>query len=150
LFFELEYLLFLPFKLKGIPLIICGTKVMKLVNEVPLNLTGTVFEITRNLLNFTRNEKLLNLTEIMFEITINHFNIIRNGETFDLIRIAVESTGNNVIITLSTAINLIEVQEVSKRTGFSLHISKLKHFYQQTYICIIHYTKLFGLCLISH
>jgi hypothetical protein len=64
-------------------------------------------------------------------------------------RIAVESTGNHVIITLSTAINLIEVQEVSKRTGFSLHISKLKHFYQQTYFCI-RYTKLFGLCLILH
>jgi hypothetical protein len=41
---------FLPFKLKGIPLIISGTPVMKLINEVPLNLTGTdVFEITGNL-----------------------------------------------------------------------------------------------------
>jgi hypothetical protein len=45
---------------------------MKL-NEVPLDLTGTVLGITGNLLNFTRNEKSLNLTEIkMFEITINH------------------------------------------------------------------------------
>jgi hypothetical protein len=49
---------------------------MKLINEVPLNLTGTVFAITGNLLNFTKNEKSLNLTEIMFEITIKHFNII--------------------------------------------------------------------------
>jgi hypothetical protein len=49
---------------------------MKLINEVPLNLTGTVFAITGNLLNFTKNEKSLNLTEIMFEITLNHFNII--------------------------------------------------------------------------
>jgi hypothetical protein len=56
---------------------------MKLINEVPLNLTGTAFGITGNLLNSTRNEKSLNLTEIMFEITINHFNIIRKGGTFD-------------------------------------------------------------------
>jgi hypothetical protein len=38
---------FLPFKFKGIPVIINGTPVMKLINEV--NLTGTVFEIIRNL-----------------------------------------------------------------------------------------------------
>jgi hypothetical protein len=56
---------------------------MKLINEVPLNLTGTVFGITGHLLDFTRNEKSLNLTENIFETTINHFNIIRNGETFD-------------------------------------------------------------------
>jgi hypothetical protein len=90
LFFELEYLLFLPFKLKGITLIISGTPVMKLINEVPLNLTGTVFEITGNFLNFTTNEKSQNLTEIMFEITINHFIIIRNGETFDSIRLELQ------------------------------------------------------------
>jgi hypothetical protein len=47
-----------------------------------------------------------------------------------------ESTGSHVIFTLSTAINLIEVQKVSKRTGFSEHISKLKHFYQQTFLCV--------------
>jgi hypothetical protein len=34
---------------------------MKLINEVPLNLTGTAFGISENLLNFTRNEKSLNL-----------------------------------------------------------------------------------------
>jgi hypothetical protein len=40
---------FLPFKFKGIPLIISGTPVMKLIKEVPLNFTGTVFEMTGNL-----------------------------------------------------------------------------------------------------
>jgi hypothetical protein len=40
---------FLPFKFKGISLIISDTPVMKLINEAPLNLTGTVFEITGNL-----------------------------------------------------------------------------------------------------
>jgi hypothetical protein len=34
-----------------------------------------------------------------------------------------------VFITLSTAINLNENQELYKITGFSLKISKLKHFY---------------------
>jgi hypothetical protein len=82
-FFNWSTFRFLPFKFKDIPLIISGTPVMKLINEVPLNWTGTVFGITGNLLIFTRNEKSLNLTEIMIEITINHFNIIRNGETFD-------------------------------------------------------------------
>jgi hypothetical protein len=75
---------FFPFKLKSIPLIISGTQVMKLLKEVPLNLTRTVFGITGNLLNFTRNKKSLNLTEIIFEIYyLKHFNIIRNGEAFD-------------------------------------------------------------------
>jgi hypothetical protein len=40
----------------GVPLIIRGTQVMKSINEVPLNLTGTVFGITGNLLNFTTNK----------------------------------------------------------------------------------------------
>jgi hypothetical protein len=46
---------------------------MKLINEVALNLTGTVCGITENLLNFTRNEKSLDLPKIMFEITIKPF-----------------------------------------------------------------------------
>jgi hypothetical protein len=73
------------FHLNSKVFIISGTPVIKLINQVPLNLTGTVFCISGKLLNFTRNEKSLNLTENLFEITINHFYIIRNGETFDKI-----------------------------------------------------------------
>jgi hypothetical protein len=56
---------------------------MKLINEVLLNLTGTVFGITGKPL--PRNGTSLNLTEIMFEITENHFNTIRKGGRIDLI-----------------------------------------------------------------
>jgi hypothetical protein len=73
-----------PLKFKGIPLIISGTSVIKSINEVHLNLTGTVFEITGNHLNFSRKGTSQNLTEIMFGITRNHFkNTIRNGEIIE-------------------------------------------------------------------
>jgi hypothetical protein len=94
-------------------------------------LNGTLFGITGNLLNFTINEKSQNLTEIMFKITINHFNIIRKP-----------CTGNHVRITLSTAINLIEIQEAGKRSGFALHFSKLENFNQQTFLCVTQKTQL--------
>jgi hypothetical protein len=54
-FFNWSFFRFLPFKFKSIPLFISGTPVMKSINEVPLNLTGTVFGITGNLLSFIRN-----------------------------------------------------------------------------------------------
>jgi hypothetical protein len=44
---------------------------MKLIYEVPLNFTETVFGITGNLLNPTRNGTSQNFTETMFEITRN-------------------------------------------------------------------------------
>jgi hypothetical protein len=73
LFFYWSSFRFLPFKFNGIPIIISGTPAMKLINEAPLNLTGTVFGITGNLLNLTRNEKSLNLTEIKFEISSSSY-----------------------------------------------------------------------------
>jgi hypothetical protein len=79
--------------------------------ETTLQFLLCVLEITGNLLYFTRNRTSLNLTEISFEMTRNHFNTIKNGEIIDKIWIVFESTGNHVIITLSIAIDLIEVQD---------------------------------------
>jgi hypothetical protein len=55
--------------------------------------------------------------------------------------IGFESTGNHVIFTLSTAINLTEVQKVTKRSGF------LTHLKTETFLStkiFLRYTKLFN------
>jgi hypothetical protein len=62
---------------------------------------------------------------------------------------AFESAGNH-IITLSTPINLIVDQEVSKRTGFWVFFTHLK-----TETCLstnisMRYKKLFGVCYIEN
>jgi hypothetical protein len=61
-----------------------------------------------------------------------------------VIWIAFESTGNHVIITLSTTINFIVDQEVSKWYGFSLHNYKLKHIDQQTFLCVLQYSSVYA------